>query len=203
VIYVYFDKRLKIGDIKSGPAIEGLISAKALGDTGDFLVLSTVGSSDVGRDGVMWTIDVTLPDNCEVGDEFVYVVGQSKYGKIQPIFTNFAYDAKGKAMTEHIFGGGLIKGSINVVPNADYITGDVNNDKLVDSVDASAVMREYAVLSIGGKSIFSDPRQGKAADVNGDSKLDAADASVILAFYANLSGNSPISDIREFIKSRK
>ncbi len=201
LIYVYFDERLKIDDIKSGPAVENLLTKSAIGDKGDFIVLSTGGSDDLGKDGVMWTIDVTLPEGCEIGDEFNFMVGKSKYGKVQPIFTNYAHDAKGRAMSAYVFGNGLASGGISIIENQNYLLGDANNDKLVDSVDASMVLREYALLS-SGKSSFTDPRQSIAADVNLDEKIDSVDASLILAFYANLSGDDAISDIAEFLKSR-
>ena len=201
LLYVYFDRRLKIDDIKSGPALERLLTSSAIGDTGDFIVLGTSGSDDLGKDGVMWTVNVTLPEECEIGDVFEVMTGMSKYGKIQPLFTNFAYDAKGKAMSEYVFGNGFSKGGIKVVDNKDYILGDVNNDKNVDSVDASTVLREYALLS-SSKTSFTDPRQSIAADVNHDKKIHSVDSSLILAFYTNLSGSSPIYDIEEFIKNK-
>ncbi|MDE5583184.1 MAG: bacterial Ig-like domain-containing protein [Ruminococcus sp.] len=61
--------------------------------------------------------------------------------------------------------------------------GDVNEDGRVDSVDASAVLAEYANLSTGGTGTF-DEKQKKSADINGDGKTDSVDASGILAYYA-------------------
>lgn len=202
LIYVYFDNRLKVDNITGGEAIENLTSYGAVGDTGDFVVLSTSGSANLGRDGVMWTMDVTLPDNCEAGDEFVFVIGRSKYGKVQPVFTNFEYDENGKAMTEHIFNSGFIKGGVVVLEDNSYALGDVNNDGFVNAVDASLVLREYAMISIGKDTSFTDRKQLRASDVDCDGKIDSADASVILAYYANLSGSSPIYDITEFRKNK-
>ena len=59
VLYVYFDSRLKIGDITAGQAIDQLAWEKALGDTNDFIVLTTGGATDAGKDGLIWTVDVT------------------------------------------------------------------------------------------------------------------------------------------------
>ena len=202
LLYVYYDKHLKIGEIKKGAAIDELTAVNVMGETGDFVVLTTCGKADLGKDGVMWTIDVTLPDDCKAGDEYAFEIGKSKYGKLQPLFSNFAYDEKATAMTQYIFSSGLDKGGIKVLANLDYILGDVNNDKFVDAVDASTVLKEYALQSIGSASSFTDPRQSKAADVNSDGFVDSSDASVILAFYANLSGSDPIYDIKEFQKKR-
>ncbi|MCR5599496.1 MAG: leucine-rich repeat protein [Ruminococcus sp.] len=63
-----------------------------------------------------------------------------------------------------------------------FSRGDVNGDRHVDAVDASAVLKEYALRSAGKKSEFTDV-QSAAADWNGDKKLDSVDASAILAAY--------------------
>ena len=203
VIYVYFDKRLKIGEAVSGSAIDQLTSGKAVGDTRDFMVLTTGGSEDVGKDGLMWTIDVTLPADCKAGDVYSFEIGESKYGKIQPLFTNFANDDKGKTMTKYIFSEGLDKGGIRILEDPPYALGDINNDRLVDSVDASSLMREYALVSSGKDSTFTDKRQAFAADVNGDGRADSVDASAILAYYAYNSGSETKIGIDEFIKNKK
>ena len=203
VIYVYFDKRLKIGEAVRGTAIDQLTSGQAVGDTRDFMVFTTGGSEDAGKDGLMWTIDVTLPADCKAGDVYSFEIGESKYGKIQPLFTNFANDDKGKAMTKYIFSEGLDKGSIRILEDPPYALGDINNDRFVDSVDASALMREYALVSSGKDSIFTDKRQALAADVNSDGRADSVDASAILAYYAYNSGAETKIGIDEFIKNKK
>jgi hypothetical protein len=203
LIYVYFDNRLKALEPERGAAIEGLTTGQAMGDTGDFFVLTTAGSENAGKDGEMWKLCFTLPDDCKVGDQFDIEVGLSKYGDIKPLFTNFEYDDKGTAMTEHIFTKGLAKGSITILEDPPYKLGDVNNDKRIDSVDASQTLAEYAAKGSGRGSTFKDARQTKAADVNRDSKIDAVDASTILAFYAYHSTGTPVYDLEEFIQHMK
>lgn len=66
------------------------------------------------------------------------------------------------------------------------LLGDVNLDGAVDAKDASAVLAEYAALSTGKESTFTE-QQKKNADVNFDGAANAADASKILAFYSFLS----------------
>lgn len=61
--------------------------------------------------------------------------------------------------------------------------GDVNADSVIDASDASAVLKEYAALSTGSDSTFTN-EQKAAGDVNGDSIIDASDASTILRYYA-------------------
>ena len=63
--------------------------------------------------------------------------------------------------------------------------GDVNGDGKVDSVDASAVLAEYALLSAGKNGKLTE-KQSKAADWNSDGNIDSVDASAILAEYARV-----------------
>lgn len=76
----------------------------------------------------------------------------------------------------------------------DYILGDVNKDKTVDSSDASCVLVNYAIIQTGGESELTEI-QKKAADVNKDGMMDSSDASKILTYYAMIStGKEPSWD---------
>ncbi len=71
---------------------------------------------------------------------------------------------------------------------SDRMLGDVNKDGLIDAVDASEVLGEYASLSTDGVSTFTI-EQTNAANINMDEYTDAVDASAILDYYAYLSTN--------------
>ncbi|MCL2513335.1 MAG: dockerin type I domain-containing protein [Oscillospiraceae bacterium] len=61
-----------------------------------------------------------------------------------------------------------------------YKIGDVNNDGVVDAMDARLVLRHTAKLeTLAGSAL-------KAADVNGDGAADASDARIILRAVAGL-----------------
>ena len=61
--------------------------------------------------------------------------------------------------------------------------GDVNEDSTIDSIDATAILVEYANTSTGNKPTFTSS-QVIAADVNKDGFVNSTDASKILAYYA-------------------
>lgn len=70
---------------------------------------------------------------------------------------------------------------------SDRMLGDVNKDGIIDSVDASAVLGEYASLSTeGGESTFTI-EQTNSANINADEFVDSVDASSVLSYYAYLS----------------
>jgi hypothetical protein len=78
--------------------------------------------------------------------------------------------------------------------------GDVNGDKHIDSVDASQLLRAYALVSTGETSIF-DGDQKTAGDVDKNGMIDSVDASKVLSYYAYASNTSGvIKSLEEFLK---
>lgn len=68
-----------------------------------------------------------------------------------------------------------------------FNSGDVNNDGFIDSVDASLVLSEYALLSTeNGIGEFTS-EQRISADLNKDGEVNASDATLILMYYSYLS----------------
>ena len=80
-----------------------------------------------------------------------------------------------------------------------YSLGDVNGDKLIDAVDASLILAEYARLSCKSSSSFSQA-QSACADINRNGSIDAVDASIVLSYYAKVSDGSDIT-LSDFIKN--
>ena len=93
--------------------------------------------------------------------------------------------------------------STTTQPEKKVKLGDINSDGLVDAVDASGVLAEYAKLSSkNGKGDFTAD-QRKAADVDKNDKVDSVDASKILAYYAYLSKSTTGAkmSIEDFVKT--
>ena len=81
----------------------------------------------------------------------------------------------------------------------DYKLGDINDNSIVDAVDASMALSYYAKISTKTEGGFNKGQQ-LAADVNTDEVIDAVDASKILAYYAYASTEKEnIVSIKEFI----
>lgn len=62
--------------------------------------------------------------------------------------------------------------------------GELNDDGVIDAVDAAMVLQEYAAMS-SGKSGRLDQYKHARADMNSDEIVDAVDASIILGIYAD------------------
>ena len=73
------------------------------------------------------------------------------------------------------YGGFSAQQPVTVLPK--YARGDVNNDGLVDDVDAVLV---YAFINA---KLTANASQIDAADVNGDGVVSATDAEIIYSFY--------------------
>ena len=67
------------------------------------------------------------------------------------------------------------------------VLGDINGDKVIDAIDASLALTEYAAISTNQPSTFTTDEQKVAADVNGDTIIDSIDASYILSYYSYVS----------------
>lgn len=85
------------------------------------------------------------------------------------------------------------------VSEKNYKLGDVNGDGMVDAVDASYILRIYAVYSTDGTPEETE-EQLLSAEVNGDGLIDAVDAAIVLAYYAHLSTGGT-DDIETFISN--
>ncbi len=85
--------------------------------------------------------------------------------------------------------------SMKAVAEETFSLGDVNQNGLIDAVDATVVLVEYASLSTGGMMGFT-VSQKDLADVNFDGITDAVDATRILQYYAYVStGGTDTSEV--------
>ncbi len=78
--------------------------------------------------------------------------------------------------------------------------GDINNDGLIDTVDATQILVCYAQLSADGETTFNE-RQKTSADVNSDGLIDSVDSSAVLSFYSYLSTNGTETDIKKWFEN--
>lgn len=77
---------------------------------------------------------------------------------------------------------------------SDRPLADVNDNGIIDGVDASTVLSDYTKRSSNQEGILSKA-QLIAADVNGNLIVDGVDASIILSYYAYISSHDNISII--------
>lgn len=89
---------------------------------------------------------------------------------------------------------------VDLNKTTDVILGDADGNGVIDSSDASLVLKDYASTSTGSSTILSST-QKESADVNSDGIVDSSDASTILKFYSYTSTGGEIMDMREWLKT--
>ena len=95
-------------------------------------------------------------------------------------------------------GNGNMARFVKAAEAAAYSLGDVNNDNVINAIDASNILSHYAMSSTSKGGSFTEA-QIKAADVNGDGAVNSVDASNILACYAyNSTSNSKVLSFEEY-----
>lgn len=75
---------------------------------------------------------------------------------------------------------------------SDRNLGDVNDDKRIDTIDASMVLRASTLISSNMESGFTE-EQMIAADIDGDGMITTKDASLLLKYSTYLSSNGKLS----------
>lgn len=88
--------------------------------------------------------------------------------------------------------------NLNIIVS-DRPFGDVNNDGIIDAVDASSILAEYASLSTEQGSTFSS-EEYYSANINMDEFIDAVDATALLGYYAYTSTGGELS-LTEYLLS--
>ena len=72
------------------------------------------------------------------------------------------------------------------MPQCRDIMGDVDDNRIIDGRDATAILTSYAKTSVGGK----EEVDSILADFNYDGIVDGRDASAVLSYYAKSSVNN-------------
>ena len=77
--------------------------------------------------------------------------------------------------------------------------GDINGDTVINAVDASEILSEYARVSTNQKAKLTD-EQKKCADVDKNGDINAVDASQVLSYYAYKS-TSGTMEFEDYLKN--
>ena len=80
--------------------------------------------------------------------------------------------------------------------------GDVSGDGLIDSVDASMILAEYARLSSSDKCGIFSAGQKTAADIDKNGQIDSVDTSIILSYYAYKSISSDNKTLSDYVSKK-
>lgn len=124
-------------------------------------------------------LDITVPASVtEIGSGALGMKADSQSSATVPVRGFLIKGTAGSRAEKYALENGL-----DFIDLDNFLAGDVNNDGMVDSSDASDVLSEYAGTSTGSPVLFTK-KQLITGDMNGDESIDSSDASLILTIYA-------------------
>lgn len=102
------------------------------------------------------------------------------------------------------------EGSIKEIPNVQNLhikinganKGDINNDGLIDSNDATLALTAYGLTSTGKDNELNED-EFFAGDVDSNNAVDSSDASIILAYYSYLSTSDGELNIEDYMENNQ
>lgn len=228
--HVFYDTRLTVKEnsagkfITAGKGLDGFTTGSAKIEDGQ-LSFYAYGEDTLLDHSCLFTIDFIVPENAEQGEVYPIGLAYTDDGIAADTFINSHKDEAGKLQMTYVFTKGIYNGYIRILgekktttttttttttvtttANSDetteYKLGDVNDDGMVNAVDASSVLAYYARISTNQESEYNE-EQMLAADVNHDGMINAVDASNILAYYAYASTTKEdILSIDEYMKKK-
>jgi hypothetical protein len=228
--HVFYDTRLTVKEnsagkfITAGKGLNGFTTGSAKIEDGQ-LSFYAYGEDTLLDHSCLFTIDFIVPENAEQGEVYPIGLAYTDDGIVADTFINSHKDEAGKLQMTYVFTKGIYNGyirilgekkttttttttttSVTTTANSDetteYKLGDVNDDGMVNAVDASSVLAYYALISTNQEGEYNE-EQMLAADVNHDGMINAVDASNILAYYAYASTTKEdILSIDEYMKKK-
>ncbi len=158
-----FDEGLTLTKATKGSAFESIEMTPPGMFTSpcNFLFSANELAEDDIADGVILTLEFVIPEEAAAGTKYDVKMSYDSDGGI--------IDSNLESVTPSI-----VNGSIEVL---EFIYGDLNSDKKVNTADAILISRQVA----GG---YSQTINEEAADVNGDSKINTADVILVKRYIA-------------------
>ncbi len=224
-IHVSYDNRLDVVPDEFGSYADTGRAGSKLGKNvrkgiQNDLFLATMCGENYGIDGVLWTFQLRLPEELNVGDEFPIEILYRNADGTADLFASVENDEASRLMEAWLFTNGIEQGYIRITeaeaeteaqeetpeepaieeetPIAEEImVGDINGDSIINASDSSCILSTYALLQTG-QNIELSEAQMKAADINNDSRVDSKDATDALRYYSYLSTGGTLS-ITDFL----
>lgn len=117
--------------------------------------------------------------NCEIADD-EYTFSNFYDETRTSYFTGTIYGYAGS--TAQAYAEKYGRNFVALTDSAETL-GDIDADGVINALDASLVLTEYAAAATGQASILNDTARSNA-DINSDGAVDALDASEILCYYS-------------------
>ena len=192
-LHINYDERLTLvmdGDFCAdrGKAIAKLDDVQFVSGPHSFCLV-TAGSTDSGKDGVMWSFSFRLPDDVKAGDVFPVCIEYQHKELTNDLFTNINNDRTGQLMEAWIFTNGIQHGYIRIkepvttttVTETTTTTTSTTTSTTTATTSTTTTVTTTQPVTTAPKSLYM------LGDPTGNGIIDAVDSSYVLGAYARFS----------------
>lgn len=197
-IHVYWDSRLTPQKNESGyyasggSAVESLLQEYYNLENGFFATTSAV--SDEGKDGVMYTFDLRLPDDIKGGEVYDISIQYEENELCGDLFTDSDDSEAGRLMQAWVFTRGINNGYIKVgesqnttTTTTTTATSTTTTTSTTTSASTTTKNTSASTTTTTSSTTTTPPPIQMYGDVDDDNKITAYDAALTLTEYAALS----------------
>ncbi len=158
-------------------------------------------------DGLYYLLDSTWDSTFKGKSKYYFLKGSKDFDSYSSKYDHTAGMSGGISMPDYTSAEFAAEYPISeyaydptAVPS--YTLGDIDDNGVIDGIDASAALTAYSLASTGKSTGFTTAMT-LAADADENDIVDGLDASYILSYYAMQSTGKSYSSLREYIKSLK
>ncbi|MBR4626511.1 MAG: hypothetical protein IKO47_02180 [Ruminococcus sp.] len=211
-LHVFYDTRLTVNKdsngkyMTPGEALDGFTTDSAMVEEGELVFYGYSANNIMLDKCCIFKINFTVPENAEPGEIYPFGISYVVDDVAADTFINTEQDDAGRLQMTYLFTKGIYNGYIRmqgekIIPPPKPVPGDIDENGLINAIDASKILVKCAELSAPDAELPKDDVIAKF-DINGDGLITAVDASFVLAYCADLA-NDPDLQIEDFIASRK
>lgn len=186
--YVEYDPRIQV-NLNTVGGVDATTQEELFGfaklseiDGRKYIFLSTAATGNYGQDGVLWSFNVTLPSDAQLGDVYYFDIVYKNTATGSPLFVGKEVTTEDKLMSAYTFTQGIY--------NEEYNNNFKANEEDIGKCPALAEIPLHVdgYIAIGdycdcGEHVLAN----SLGDVNSDGAVDSSDASSVLVEYAAIS----------------
>lgn len=185
-ICIEYDPRIEINLLRSG-TVDAVCQRELHGDAFleemddvKYLFLMTYGRDNYGSDGVLWSFNITLPSDTQIGDAYLFDISYFYSAKYEPLFYGREVSKDDKLMSAYTFTQGIYNKEYN-----NNFKADIEDIKKCSALaDIPSYVDGYIAIA---DNTTTTPNETVTliGDANMDGKVSIADSTAILQFLGN------------------
>ncbi|MBQ6944291.1 MAG: hypothetical protein IJN43_08170 [Ruminococcus sp.] len=185
-IYIEYDPRIQINLTRAGN-VDAICQRELLGqaDLSDLnnkksIRLITAARGNYGYDGVLWSFNITLPSDAQMGDTYLFDIFYCITSQVESLFYGREVSKDDKLMSAYTFTQGIYNKEYN-----NNFKADIEDIKKCSALaDIPSYVDGYIAIA---DNTTTTPNETVTliGDANMDGKVSIADSTAILQFLGN------------------